>query len=229
VSTTKDPFFERPVLNSPYEYPARHWELDDQGQPTQRIIERRRPAEFITPIPKPKKRKGSAVGQQRLVLDEGMGLSTEDQQYDPASVINGLRRHVDEWRIRATGTLRSKRPVFFSTGGINRSALSNRSSGVTQHLLDHLGMCSFGHDVTVPDRIYAPYTGDGPLPIPGDQCLPLRLREPPGTRGLHGAGQKRSRSDLLGSRPRLPSNRFHEEVAATGNGSSSLDELLATP
>ena len=94
-----NPFFERPILNSPYEYPARHWELDGQGQPTQRIIERRRPAEFITPIPKPKKRKGSAV-QQQIVLDEGRGLSTEDQQYDPTSIINGLRRQVDEWRSR---------------------------------------------------------------------------------------------------------------------------------
>ncbi len=35
-------FFDRPILNSPYEYPERHWELDVQGQPTQRIIERRR-------------------------------------------------------------------------------------------------------------------------------------------------------------------------------------------
>jgi type III restriction enzyme len=24
-------FFEQPVLNSPYVYPARHWELDGQG------------------------------------------------------------------------------------------------------------------------------------------------------------------------------------------------------
>lgn len=31
----------RPVLNSPYEYPKQHWELDKQGQPTQQIIERR--------------------------------------------------------------------------------------------------------------------------------------------------------------------------------------------
>lgn len=31
-------FFEKPILNSPYEYPARHWELDANGQPTQRII-----------------------------------------------------------------------------------------------------------------------------------------------------------------------------------------------
>ena len=52
-------FFEHPILNSPYSYPTRHWELDSEGQPTQRTIETRRPAEFITPIPKPKKRKRS--------------------------------------------------------------------------------------------------------------------------------------------------------------------------
>ena len=68
-------FFEKPILNSPYEYPVRHWELDEQGQPTQQIIESRRRAEFITPIPKPKKRKGSAQ-QQEMVFDEGKGLST---------------------------------------------------------------------------------------------------------------------------------------------------------
>ncbi|MBM4313404.1 MAG: hypothetical protein FJ122_05730 [Deltaproteobacteria bacterium] len=66
-------FFERPILNSPYEYPRRHWELDAQGQPTQRIIEKRRRAEFITPIPKPKKRKSSAVAQADFVFDEGKG------------------------------------------------------------------------------------------------------------------------------------------------------------
>ena len=37
--------------------PTRHWELDEHGQPTQKIGETRRRAEFITPIPKPKKRK----------------------------------------------------------------------------------------------------------------------------------------------------------------------------
>ena len=54
-----NPFFEHPILNSPYECPGRHWELDKTGQPTQQIIETRRRAEFITPIPKPKKRKAS--------------------------------------------------------------------------------------------------------------------------------------------------------------------------
>ena len=100
MNTIDNPFFERPILNSPYEYPVLHWELDDQGQPTQKTIESRRSAEFITPIPKPRKRKGSVAAQEQFVLDEGRGLSTEDQQYDPTSVINNLRRHVDEWRSR---------------------------------------------------------------------------------------------------------------------------------
>jgi len=26
-------FFDQPILNSPYERPSRHWELDDDGQP----------------------------------------------------------------------------------------------------------------------------------------------------------------------------------------------------
>jgi type III restriction enzyme len=92
-----NPFFERPILNSPYECPTRHWELDEQGQPTQRTIETRRRAEFITPIPKPKKRKGAAK-QQTFVFDEGRGLSTAEQQYDPTSIINEVRSLVARWR-----------------------------------------------------------------------------------------------------------------------------------
>jgi type III restriction enzyme len=92
-----NPFFEHPILNSPYEIPTRHWELDDQGQPTQKTIEDRRRASFITPIPKPKKRKGSSE-QRQIVFDEGKGLSTQEQAYDPTPVINDLRHQVDQWR-----------------------------------------------------------------------------------------------------------------------------------
>ena len=56
-----NPFFDHPILNAPYGPPSRHWELDDEGQPTQKILETRRRAEFITPIPKPKKRKKGAT------------------------------------------------------------------------------------------------------------------------------------------------------------------------
>jgi type III restriction enzyme len=92
-----NPFFDHPIISSPYAYPARHWELDEQGQPTQRIIESRRRAEFITPIPKPRKRRG-ADPQQQIVFDEGKGLSTQLQQYDLTAIINAVRRQVDQWR-----------------------------------------------------------------------------------------------------------------------------------
>lgn len=92
-----NPFFDHPILNSPYEYPKRHWELDEAGQPTQKIIENRRRVSLITPIPKPRKRK-SSIEQTQLVFDEGIGLSTEKQQYDPTSIINELRQQVDQWR-----------------------------------------------------------------------------------------------------------------------------------
>jgi len=35
-------FYERPVLNSPYTAPTRHWELEADGPPTDRIVERAR-------------------------------------------------------------------------------------------------------------------------------------------------------------------------------------------
>jgi type III restriction enzyme len=92
-----NPFFEHPILNSPYECPMRHWELDDSGQPTQQIIESRRGAKFVTPIPKPKKRKGTAE-QSEMTLNEGLGLSTTDQNYDLTSRINEVRGYVETWR-----------------------------------------------------------------------------------------------------------------------------------
>ena len=92
-----NPFFDHPILNSPYESPLRHWELDSDGQPTQKTLETRRPAKFITPIPKPKKRKGAAK-QEGFIFDDGAGLSTKEQQYDPTSIINEVRGYVDSWR-----------------------------------------------------------------------------------------------------------------------------------
>ena len=95
-----NPFFDHPILNSPYEVPSRYWELDAQGQPTQEIVPSRRRAEFITPIPKPKKRKRAAT-QREIVFEEGKGLSTKEQQYDLTSIINEVRGHVDAWRALA--------------------------------------------------------------------------------------------------------------------------------
>ena len=91
-----DHFFDHPILNSPYEYPSHHWELDDNGQPTNRILEHRRRVSFITPIPTPKKRRR---GQQELIFDAAAReLGTESQQYKLMETINDLRREVDTWR-----------------------------------------------------------------------------------------------------------------------------------
>ncbi len=93
-------FFESPILSSPYAYPSRHWELDADGQPTDRILDVRRPASFITPVPKPKKRKKAAKGGKQTDLPFGSdeGISTDRQAYDPTWLINTVRREVDIWR-----------------------------------------------------------------------------------------------------------------------------------
>ena len=87
-------FFEQPILNSPYEYPARHWELDPSGQPTGEIRNERRSASFLSAIPRTKKQ-----SQSQVVFDEeARELATEGQQYELMELINGLRARVDEWR-----------------------------------------------------------------------------------------------------------------------------------
>lgn len=90
-----NPFFEHPILNSPYEIPGQHWELDVTGQPTQQILESRRLSDFITPIPKSKKQ---GAGQQPSLnlVEEDIGLPG-DQKYQ-AAIINGVRAQVDQWR-----------------------------------------------------------------------------------------------------------------------------------
>ena len=92
MNETINAFFQKPILNSPYAYPELHWELDDSGQPTQKIMESRRMAEFVMPIPKPKGRK-----QTSLDFGDPEGLSTENQRYEIAR-INAVRRQVDAWR-----------------------------------------------------------------------------------------------------------------------------------
>ncbi|MCY3789069.1 MAG: DEAD/DEAH box helicase family protein [Gemmatimonadetes bacterium] len=94
-----DLFFESPVLNSPYERPSRHWELDETGQPTQQIVENRRQASFISAVPTSKKQRGSSANQASFVFDKAAReLETDNQQYELMQTINGIRQQVDRWR-----------------------------------------------------------------------------------------------------------------------------------
>ena len=91
-------FFERPILNSPYECPSRHWELVN-GIPTEETVATRRESRLVTPIPQPRKRggKGEQLQQRSLEL-EAQGISTDDQQYEVTQQINSIRSLVQEWR-----------------------------------------------------------------------------------------------------------------------------------
>ena len=89
-------FYERPILNSPYEYPGRHWKLDKRGLPTHEIAKRRRTAELISAVPTAKAQAGRPI-QLRLALGE-KDLSTAEQQYNPYPIINRIRKEVDRWR-----------------------------------------------------------------------------------------------------------------------------------
>ena len=93
-------FFECPILNSPYDRPQRHWQLDERGQPTGRITAFRRKVDFVTPIPKPKKRKGGKGKQFGLALEaeEARRLASKGQQYALAQIINDIRGQVARWR-----------------------------------------------------------------------------------------------------------------------------------
>lgn len=91
-------FFEQPILNSPYDYPGKHWEMDDTGQPTNNVVESRRRSDFITPVPRPNKQRRSNEDQAELGLDSSGGVSNETQAYSTTSAINEIRSRVDVWR-----------------------------------------------------------------------------------------------------------------------------------
>jgi type III restriction enzyme len=93
-----DRFFERPILNSPYELPQWHHDLDPDGQPTDRPpLPGRRRSELITPVPKPKK-KGKAASQEHMTFTDSKGLSDSEMEYNPTPIINEIRQYVDAWR-----------------------------------------------------------------------------------------------------------------------------------
>lgn len=89
-------FYEQPILNSPYERPAQHWELDDDRRPTHKVLEGRRPAEFITPIPPPRHQSREQRAIEFHAKAEALG--DEHQQYDLIATINNLRQQLEEWR-----------------------------------------------------------------------------------------------------------------------------------
>jgi type III restriction enzyme len=89
-------FYEQPILNSPYEPPSRHHPLDRDGQPLDDPpVEGRRRSEFITPVPRPRKKRKAEQGALDL---DARADEAEEQKYNPTPVINEIRSHVASWR-----------------------------------------------------------------------------------------------------------------------------------
>ena len=81
----------KPILNSPYEAPERHFALGPNG-PTGEILPCRRPSESFIPVPVSKKDDPEQVS---LDLFDVTGERREQN-----SLINDMRQRVDLWRKR---------------------------------------------------------------------------------------------------------------------------------
>ena len=70
----------------------KYWELDETGQPTQKIIERRRSAKFIAPIPRINVK---PLHNRDLYSTKARGFRPMSSNTTPTSIINEVRDHVD--------------------------------------------------------------------------------------------------------------------------------------
>ena len=84
-------FAHNPILNSPYEYPARHWDMDDNNQPTAKVNEFRRPSSLKSPIAAARRRGGMTQADLFAENEDGVDYGTND-------LINSIRKEVDAWR-----------------------------------------------------------------------------------------------------------------------------------
>jgi len=90
------PFYEQPILNSPYYPPRRHHALGEDGQPLdQPPIHGRRESKYVTPVPAARRARARNTGQADLDLDRAEG---EAQGYNPSPIINEIRGHLETWR-----------------------------------------------------------------------------------------------------------------------------------
>ena len=84
-------FYDRPILNSPYEEPRLHHALDDDGQPLDvPPVEGRRPSKYLVPVPPARRGKNKRPEQAELELNP--------DKYDPTPIINEIRSELATWR-----------------------------------------------------------------------------------------------------------------------------------
>jgi type III restriction enzyme len=84
---------ENPILNSPYEPPARHFVLGPNG-PTGEVRTGRRPSESSIPVPVARKGATAAGGGEQ----QGFDFDVTGERLEANSLINDVRARVERWR-----------------------------------------------------------------------------------------------------------------------------------
>jgi type III restriction enzyme len=79
-------FADSPIINSPFERPQWHFELDGDGQPTGKKLAGRRESRYVVPVPAARRR---GPQQGALALEDKVTTNV---------LVNEIRTHVDQWR-----------------------------------------------------------------------------------------------------------------------------------
>jgi type III restriction enzyme len=84
-------FGENPIINSPFDEPCWHFELDAEGQPTGQKLPGRRDSRQVVPVPAARRR--GPLQRELDLFDEAAG-----SRITPNPLINEIRKHVTQWR-----------------------------------------------------------------------------------------------------------------------------------
>ncbi len=118
-----------PVINPPYDPPARHFQLGPNGTPTGTLIPGRRPSESFIPVPVSHKGR-KAKGPQAALTFEMAG-----ERREVNTLVNDIRQAVDLWRARsypgATPISRKLMQHWTDTSRENRVLFCQREAAET--------------------------------------------------------------------------------------------------
>ena len=118
-----NPFFEHPILNSPYKIPTRHWELDDQGQPTKKQSRTAVALHSSPQFPNQKSERGLA-NRGRLFLTKAKDYQLRNKlMIQRQSLMTFVIKSISGalCRVRVIGKSHLRRHICFSTGDTTSS------------------------------------------------------------------------------------------------------------
>ena len=81
------PIIENPIVNAPFDEPARHFRFDDEGI-TSEVVEGRRESGYFLPIASPRKKSGQLKFETEWTQD----------RFQSSPRINRIRDRVRQWR-----------------------------------------------------------------------------------------------------------------------------------